>query len=63
MIINVLAATAPTEEKRKQAIKDSIIRNETLNIMYNNIIGLSFAKLETKNFIYDNLKSVIEKYV
>ena len=63
MIINVLAATAPTEEKRKQTIKDSIIRNETLDIMYNNIFGLSLAKLETKNFIYDSLKSVIEKYV
>lgn len=54
-LYNILEIFAESEEQAKEAAKDYTARSETLNFMYNYIPNLQTAKLETKNFIYDNL--------
>ena len=54
-LYNVLEIFAESEEKAKQAAKDYRARSETLNIMYSFIPALNQAKLDTKNYIYDEL--------
>ena len=59
VLINVCEVFAPNERAAKEARIAWIVRGETLDIMYDNIAGLHDAELETKNFIYDELKTVI----
>lgn len=55
ILYNIMELYAETPEQAKEAAKDYKARSETLNFMYNYIPNLQAAKLETKNFIYDNL--------
>lgn len=61
MIINVCEAYAKDEQAAQEARKNWMIRDITLDLMYDNIPGLQAATLDTKNFIYDKIRETITK--
>lgn len=63
MIVNVLEAYAKDEQAAREARKGWIVRSLTLDLMYDNIPDLQAAKLDTKNFIYDKLQTVVSTLV
>ena len=65
MCVVSVSEFAENEEIRDCIRRSDRIRHETLNLMYEEpgIPGIEKASRETKTFIYDEIKKVVEKIV
>ena len=58
-LYNVMELYAENAQKAAEARRGWTARTATLDIMYENILGLEAADLDTKNYIYDCLCPII----
>ena len=62
ILLNVCEVFSPNEAAAEAARKSWNVRSITLDLMYDNIPGLRQAELDTKNYIYDQLVRIVDRF-